>query len=223
MVYERRVTAHRRGNQWQSLICINNFNYFITFDTQETALSKPVVSEAIKRIICVQTLQWGSLVLCNPYWGSKQGHSTGKWMEAQQGQSRQDSTNMESQLEDTFVIKYRMSDIRRSTLKIEERSELVKEIHQKVTAIISEGDVHGLELYPQKWPKTVHLVLKMKLWNKPSRWFSFRNYHGYGIWCSHRYEQWKTYRHFQQIWWCYPGGQWEAQSEWQNDLWGHRQ
>ena len=81
-------------------------------------------------------------------------------MEAQQGQPRQDDSNMESQLEDSFVIKFRMSDIGRSALKIEERSELVEEIHQKVTAIISEGDVQGLQLYPQKWPKTVHLVLK---------------------------------------------------------------
>ena len=163
MVYEGLVTAHRRGNQWQLLISINNLNYFIIFDTQETALSKPVVPQAIKRIICLQTPQWGSPVLSNPWhWGSRQGHSTGKWMEAQQGQARQDNTNMESQWEDTFVIKFRMSDIGRSALKIEERSELVKEIHQKVTAIISEGDVqdYRLQLYSQKWPKTVHLVLK---------------------------------------------------------------
>ena len=161
MVYERLVTAHRRGKQWQLLISINNLNYFFTFDTQETALSKPVVPQAIKRIICLQTPQWGSPVLCNPWhWGSRQGHSTGKWMEAQQGQAIQDNTKMESQWEDTFVIKFRMSDIRSSALKIEERSGQVKEIHQKVTAIISDGDVQGWQLYLQKWPKTVHLVLK---------------------------------------------------------------
>ena len=161
MVCERLVTAHRRGNQWQWLISINNLNYFITFDTQETALSKPVVPKVIKRISCLQTPQWGSPVLCYPWhWGSRQRHSTGKWMEAKQGQPRQDNSNMESQLEGTFVIKFRMSDIGRSALKIEERSELVEEIHQKMTAIISEGDVQGLQLYPQKWPKTVHLVLK---------------------------------------------------------------
>ena len=62
---------------------------------------------------------------------------------AQQGQPRQDNSNVESQWEDTYVIKFRMSAIGRSALKIEERSQLVEGIHQKVTAIISEGDVCG--------------------------------------------------------------------------------
>ena len=63
-------------------------------------------------------------------------------------------------MEDTHVLKFRLSDIGRSALKREERQELCEELYQKLTVIIEENEVHGLQLYPQKWPKSVHLSFK---------------------------------------------------------------
>ena len=63
-------------------------------------------------------------------------------------------------MEDTHVLKFRLSDIGRSALKREERQELCEEIFQKLTVITDEDEVHGLQLYPQKWPKSVHLSFK---------------------------------------------------------------
>ena len=74
--------------------------------------------------------------------------------------SQGNNTNMDPDNDDTYVIKFRLSDIGRSALKKEERSELIEEIYQQVTDIVPEDGVRGLQLYPQKWPKTVHLILK---------------------------------------------------------------
>ena len=63
-------------------------------------------------------------------------------------------------MEDTHVLIFRLSDIGRSALKREERQELCEEIFQKLTVITDEDEVHGLQLYPQKWLKSVHLSLK---------------------------------------------------------------
>ena len=63
-------------------------------------------------------------------------------------------------MEDTYILKFRLSDLGRSALKKEERQELCEEIYAKLTSIIDENQVHGLQLYPQKWPKTVILSFK---------------------------------------------------------------
>ena len=67
---------------------------------------------------------------------------------------------MMTTMEDTYILKFRLSDLGRSALKKEERQELCEEIYAKLTSIIDEHEVHGLQLYPQKWPKTVILSFK---------------------------------------------------------------
>ena len=63
-------------------------------------------------------------------------------------------------MEDTYILKFRLSDLGRSALKKEERQELCEEIYAKLTSVIDENEVHGLQLSPQKWPKTVILSFK---------------------------------------------------------------
>ena len=74
-------------------------------------------------------------------------------MEIPGHQGNEVNTNMDPDNDDTYVIKFRLSDIGRSALKKEDRSELIEEIYQQVTDIVTEDGVRGLQLYPQRWPK----------------------------------------------------------------------
>ena len=109
--------------------------------------------------------QWGLVGLSIPQdWGPGWGQYwrvliiDKHWLETPE-RPREESFTKEV-MEDTHVLKFRLSDIGRSALKREERQELCEEIFQKLTVITVEDEVHGLQLYPQKWPKSVHLSFK---------------------------------------------------------------
>ena len=86
-------------------------------------------------------------------WGTRQPGSGGEGRHLE-------GVPMMTTMEDSYILKFRLSDLGRSALKKEERQELCEEIYAKLTSVIDEHEVHGLQLYPQKWPKTVILSFK---------------------------------------------------------------
>ena len=57
--------------------------------------------------------------------------------------SQGNNTNMDPDNDDTYVIKFRLSDIGRSALKKEERSELKEDIYQQVTILFLRMEYEG--------------------------------------------------------------------------------